>query len=1382
MGLFGAGKRRYLAPFLAVLAILLLALFSSLLPHLAAPKEARHASLPRTGSPPPQWRNFTSVNAATRPFEDGVFPIKLTHLNELRLKAPWSDVWIASAFVDSRPVLVGVAPEIVILGVGHGALADQMAWDKSPLVCYVLVKQRQQRKEEAVTLILPAYITALPDSHVDEKWYSGLMISCPLVGTDGQTVPWEDADILASVSTATHPPPTHTFKRVKPLPIFDAAQHRLGTGPGAVCLQPLVGDTYAASMRDFMVYYRALGFTDFYAYLLDPGPETIAIIRELVHEEGFHAVRWTLPLEWLASHKDYRVDPHEWEISGVPTLSREDEYHYSYSGSNPPKADVGVWAFAQNLAHHDCKFRAQEAGNRWTAMIDWDEYLLLRPPSGVWPPSTRGHEGSQIGDWAATFDDEAAKTRLPGAFLFQSAFLCILCQPSTLPASFSENFPTIDLLRPTPAVPSIFVSPVRHEIWFNVGYRAKALIDPWAWYCSTIHQPVMSYAQYSNLRSAAWNTSKTGAETWSTYAAVLRPSISLVPPPPITNISLVMNETIHARGGMYHLRADGRVAEALAEWESTANENNLDLFTDPTGADMFAEKRAVKEQWLTQMPHESTVGNIVIVGNMVEDWTLFIAMSSALTKAIEDRRLKPLRRWTGKEWVGSPSLNVEKSDLARRAAFVIIVIVVMIYLASKRVVQPRQYRNSAQCVKSSQAADLKHSNLGWPARYGGATLDDALDRLFAPPRDSFLQRRHHLSLQPNKLDDTFAHIIMIGSSSLPDHRHTTNTRVSCHGQLPGSTTSVHLQGVSSSTPASSSSTPPKNIAAGIDEAHEPWYKRLVHHKHHGDSEEVQNDFEVSGSPHVREGSMKDDLAAPVETAEVLLNEDTLSDDGTLVLDVTGEDDKIIKDICVDEGSITPSFHDQICAQHDPHPQITDERFHSLFPSIPAEDELVEGWETSISVPWTEITAVQKHTTALVVNAIEITTIDSTHTFTSFVHFNATYELFVSLWEHANPEASQQHAVIISCPADGESKSELSFIGDDGEKKRHRLKLPSFPHGLRSFRGRSTTPAGLTPAEQIKAAATAGHAPTSYDGMEFENVAMDLSFPTSPELAYGLIFLDREFLTKFLVANDLKDVKMADWIDGKRELSYVKPLSAPVGPKEALVLLEDVNEKSDPESYYANLTESCTPHVPSGQNFKVLTRTVITWSSGGGAHVRVTTEVKWINSVNRFLKNIIERSCIDGQKTYHANLETSIRSQIAANPSQFAVAGATAEDVSPTEVPSTPASSSSSYMSTVPSFLPSPTATLFILVIILFLSNLITLVSLRRYARGLKEARLGDPNEVAAAIRRTLGGFSTAYGKRNLTTGASPEGLLGIRRMLEVIEQQVGALRDRLEGL
>ncbi|KAL8293012.1 hypothetical protein RQP46_000706 [Phenoliferia psychrophenolica] len=680
MGILGgAGTRRCLAPVLVILATAFIALTVFLPTSGSTPRASRDA-LPSKDRARPAWHNYTSVDRASRPLDDGVFPLRLTHLDELRVEAPFSKLWLASAFVDSRPLVVKAAPEVTILAVGLSALADEMGWDKTPLVCYILLKQPGARGS-VKHLLVPAYMTALPDSHTDAKIFTGLLVTCPLVGNGGEIVPWESAEIFVSLSMAADPPPPTAFIRAKALPRFDAEQHHLGVGPGAVCLQPLVGDTYASSMRDFVAYYRALGFTDFYAYLLDPGPETIAVLREMAHEPGFKPIRWTLPVEWLFSRKGYQVEPQNWEIPGLPLLSAEEEFHYGYSGSSPPKLDVAVWAFAQNVAHHDCSFRAKVAGSRWTAMVDWDEYLLLRPPSGVWPPPSRGHpKQSLLGDWAATFDEEAHTAKLPSAFLFQSSFTCILCQPSHPPTSTPEKLlGSLDLRRPTPAVPAIFVSPVRSAEWFQVGYRAKTIIDPWAWFCATIHQPVLSYAQYSNIRAVAWKASGTGDENWRVYSDIVRPSIGLVVPPQVTNTSSTLGPSEFATGAMYHLRADSKVASAVADWEAAADENRFDLFSSSEGGRLLSRVRATEDLWPQHMPVESAEGSII------EDWAIFDTMSSALVRMLEDRRAKPLRRWTGDRWVGSPSVDDAGPSLFLRTLLLLATAVAVLFLATRKI-------------------------------------------------------------------------------------------------------------------------------------------------------------------------------------------------------------------------------------------------------------------------------------------------------------------------------------------------------------------------------------------------------------------------------------------------------------------------------------------------------------------------------------------------------------------------------------------------------------------------------------------------------------------------------------------------------------------------
>jgi hypothetical protein len=142
----------------------------------------------------------------------------------------------------------------------------------------------------------------------------------------------------------------------------------------------------------------------------------------------------------------------------------------------------------------------------------------------------------------------------------------------------------------------------------------------------------------------------------------------------------------------------------------------------------------------------------------------------------------------------------------------------------------------------------------------------------------------------------------------------------------------------------------------------------------------------------------------------------------------------------------------------------------------------------------------------------------------------------------------------------------------------------------------------------------------------------------------------------------------------RNLSYIKPLNGSVGPKQTKCEIKDETVFSNFDDHVTMITTTRTPDVPSGGVFSVKTRTCITWATGVSSKVVVTTQVEWTGRsfikggsslsffrVNQtrlmcdcvsFFVGIIERSCIDGQKTYHADLEKAMRAYISAHSSEF----------------------------------------------------------------------------------------------------------------------------------
>lgn len=185
------------------------------------------------------------------------------------------------------------------------------------------------------------------------------------------------------------------------------------------------------------------------------------------------------------------------------------------------------------------------------------------------------------------------------------------------------------------------------------------------------------------------------------------------------------------------------------------------------------------------------------------------------------------------------------------------------------------------------------------------------------------------------------------------------------------------------------------------------------------------------------------------------------------------------------------------------------------------------------------------------------------------------------------------------------------------------------------------------------------------------------------------------IEKLLLMNVLDaDIQMSDWqpiSPGSnlltRNMSYIKPLNGSLGPKQTKCEIKDETTFCDFDKYTSMLTTTRTPEVPSGGVFSVKTRTCIMWESAVSSRVVVTTQVEWTG--RSFIKGelgfffslmglgemlmlfcvlagIIERSAIDGQKTYHADLERAMRQYISQHQSEFlpeGVAVATPTDTS-----------------------------------------------------------------------------------------------------------------------
>ncbi|KAF8167258.1 hypothetical protein B0H34DRAFT_645545 [Crassisporium funariophilum] len=340
-------------------------------------------------------------------------------------------------------------------------------------------------------------------------------------------------------------------------------------------------------------------------------------------------------------------------------------------------------------------------------------------------------------------------------------------------------------------------------------------------------------------------------------------------------------------------------------------------------------------------------------------------------------------------------------------------------------------------------------------------------------------------------------------------------------------------------------------------------------------------------------------------------------------------------------------------------------FHELFPTVPEGDYLIEdygcalqreiliqgriyisenhicfhanifGWITDLSIPIYEITSLEKKMTAFVIpNAIQITTRQAKYTFASFLSRDTTFDVIYNIWRLARPEDN----------------------GSVQSRGRGSMENPDASASAVAVAGAAVPGAGAAPAGGGKVR-KATQCACGRDGKHFTETAMDTTIPGTPDRIHNLMFASG-FIKDFMAVNQkLLDIQMSDWSPVSpgsnlltRNMSYIKPLNGSLGPKQTKCEISDETVHTDFDDYISTVTTTRTPDVPSGGVFAVKTRTCVMWAGPVSTRVLVTTQVDW--SGRSFIKGIIERSAIEGQKVYHNDLEKAMRAYIQEHKSEF----------------------------------------------------------------------------------------------------------------------------------
>ena len=333
-----------------------------------------------------------------------------------------------------------------------------------------------------------------------------------------------------------------------------------------------------------------------------------------------------------------------------------------------------------------------------------------------------------------------------------------------------------------------------------------------------------------------------------------------------------------------------------------------------------------------------------------------------------------------------------------------------------------------------------------------------------------------------------------------------------------------------------------------------------------------------------------------------------------------------------------------------------------------------GWITTLVISFDEVVSIEKETTAMVFpNAIAIQTLQARHTFRSLLSREATYDLLVGIWKISHPslQSSENGVKLVNGgtgskteKVEASESDEGSEGSDEGEEVYDEDEEDGEEDGsfVETINGSIAGSEALEPQTQQKAVArkasavgvavgqAAGSVPTGSDAKSAEKAsaaaAATTDFPGPPthaptECADGASHYDKllkdevipaplgkiyamlfgptsgGFVTRFLL-DEVKAMELQFDDDKKglsddnksRTYSYIKPLNAPIGPKQTKCITTEVLDALDLERAVSVTVTTQTPDVPSGNVFSTKTKYCIMWGPNNGTRLIVNCTTEW----------------------------------------------------------------------------------------------------------------------------------------------------------------------------
>ncbi|KAK1256358.1 hypothetical protein MKX07_008617 [Trichoderma sp. CBMAI-0711] len=359
-----------------------------------------------------------------------------------------------------------------------------------------------------------------------------------------------------------------------------------------------------------------------------------------------------------------------------------------------------------------------------------------------------------------------------------------------------------------------------------------------------------------------------------------------------------------------------------------------------------------------------------------------------------------------------------------------------------------------------------------------------------------------------------------------------------------------------------------------------------------------------------------------------------------------------------------------------------------------------GWTTTLVMSFDEIVSVEKRSTALVFkNGLMISTLHAKHIFASFTSRDATYDLIVNIWKLGHPtltstlngvrlegtggdKTEKLDVEAASLEPETPAGSDSDEASDEGDEDFYEEDSDGAPEAQAADAGALAGGDGSKPARKVSGAvapsaapadgaaegqAPAGglgsfpgpatHAPTDCGDSDthYDKFLADEVVPAPLGKVFSMLFgeASAEWMGKWITENQkcfdlqLEDKKGLGPDNRSRGFTYIKPLNAPIGPKQTKCIVTETVDSIDFDKAVTVSVATQNPDVPSGNIFRVKTKYCLSWAENNATRVQVNCTTEW--SGKSWLKGTIEKNVNEGQAQYCKDLFAALKAAVSSRP-------------------------------------------------------------------------------------------------------------------------------------